>query len=193
MVISFLKPCYRRKTADSSFVKKVHHKSFNRVLKVVAKGHFVAAVFLCNVMQKTAAHSCTEGAGIFFFSVLEDDFADMGAAKVELYSDALAEFFDFGKIVGFAAKLWIEADRNHFVIDADESAQTRKPNQKRTGIFSAGNTDCDFIAVFDHMIIFDGFAHGAHQFLQSVIAGNGNSSLKYAFSLRRRCRVERGG
>ena len=56
---AFIEICHRRKTAYSSLVEKIHHESFNRVLKMMSERYFSAAELFCISVQRAASHART--------------------------------------------------------------------------------------------------------------------------------------
>ena len=166
------KPCHRGKAAHAPLVKKVHQKGFHSVLIVVAKGHFVAAVLLCYVVQKSAAHTGAKGAGVCLFAVFKNYIADVGAAQNVLNIPLPAEFLYGGKVVGFAAELRVKGHGDNGVILSQKTPQTRQPCKGCQRILPAGNAHGNSVAVFYHVIVNNRFAHGAHKLLKSAFAGN---------------------
>ena len=166
------KPGNRRKTAHAPLVKKVHQKGFHRVLVIVAKGHFVAAVFLCDVVQKSAAHAGAKGTGVCLLAVVENDVADVCAAQNILNIPLRTELFYGGKVVGFAAELRVKGHGDNGVILSQKTPQACQTRKGRQRILSAGNAHGDSVAVFYHVIVNNRLAHGAHKLLKSAFAGN---------------------
>ena len=79
---------------ETAFIQKAHHQGDNYILPVMAERKFSTSQFPAGVCQHGTAHFGTEGAGIFFFSVIKDDFADLSVLYHKRHIQIIAKASD---------------------------------------------------------------------------------------------------
>ena len=118
---------------------------------------FIAAKLFRHIIQCALPHFCTERAGIFFFSLIKNDFADIGFHNGIMHTQLIAECLY--AVIACAGQT--ERDGNCLQLKplGIEALLMLEGDQKTDAVFAAGNTDRNFIAFLYHAIIIYCAAH----------------------------------
>ena len=146
------------------FIDQRHEHGFNDIILVVRVGYFIAACFFYGFIQRSFAHFCTEGAGVGFFSLIENNSGDVGVY------DSIRHFQSAAKIRDpIQMKAWVSQVNGDGFYGKGAGIEPFQPVQgiqKRQAVFPAGDSHGDLIACLDHLIFIHGFSCIAEKLLQ---------------------------
>ena len=120
-------------------VEQGEEQRFHGVVPVMAEGQFVAACFHTGICQHGPAHFGAQGAGIFFFPVIEDDIPDFGSFNDIRDFKGVTEGNDPGVIR--TAEAVVHRDCLQGKILVGESAVKGQGVQQQERILAAGHAD----------------------------------------------------
>ena len=89
--------------AEAALVEEGEEEGLHRVVKVVAQGDLLDPFLLKGVVEGAPAHLGAHGAGVFLFSQVKDDVADLGGDEGKGDGDALAVVSEGAEIRGLQA------------------------------------------------------------------------------------------
>ena len=128
---------------------------------------FTAYLFR-RIVKHSSSHSGTKTAGAFFLSLVKNNFTDVGALYNKPDPKLIAQRKKRLIVRAYTVKLRIKrngANRITFWVKTAHSAQCRKQHDR---IFSARNSNSNFIAVLNHIVIIAGASYIRKHFFHKL-------------------------
>ena len=79
------------KAVQATLIKQRHKKGFHNIILIMPQSDLIAAKLFRHIIQCALPHFCTKRAGIFFFSLIKNDFADIGFYNGIMHTQLIAE------------------------------------------------------------------------------------------------------
>ena len=76
---------------QATLIKQRHKEGFHNIVLIMPQSDLIAAKLFRHIIQCALPHFCTERAGIFFFSLIKNDFADIGFHNGIMHTQLIAE------------------------------------------------------------------------------------------------------
>ena len=172
-----VKFCYRLKAADSSLENQRHQKGLHRIVVMMPQRQLVISSVKQRLIQRAAAHFGAHGAGILFLAVVKNNWRNLrlynGIGNLQL----LAQLRD-GAVIHTQTHVNGNSPQLEELIIASQPCQQ---GQQHQGIFAAGNTDRNFVPLFNHAVVLHTLADHAHKLLHCILPPKNDKSRKLEF------------
>jgi hypothetical protein len=140
------------KTPDGPGIKHVEEQGLDGVIQVVGQGDLADAQPPRRCAEGTPAHIGTEGTGIFFLPVVEDNGAYQGFLNDQFYPQVPAQFFQ-GRSIHIPTHIYMQADKAEIYRGA-----ALKPGQevkKEAAVLSPRKADGNLVTGLNHLPVVD--------------------------------------